>query len=364
MDRPTLSTWQQPPYHRWAYQHVRELIPTERIWRGEGPPSSLTMDVRPVPDDLAAALAETWTDAFLVMHRGTVIHEHYETGMTPASTHLMQSVTKSVVSTVAGIQVGRGELDPEHEVSEYIPELEGTSFDGCTVRHLLDMRAGTKFGEDYEDPTSDVRLFEPIIGWSPPDGELAAPDLYTYITTLDLAFPHGDHFDYRSILTDTLGWVVERVGGASLAQLISREIWQPMGAEQDADITVDRLGHALGDGGMCASLRDLARFGELVRTGGGGIIPSDWIDDTYRGDAESRRAWLAGDREERAPDGHYRNKWWVYEPAGVMSALGIHGQMIHVDRLREVVVVKLSTWPTPLNDDHTYRVIDAVRATM
>ena len=76
MDRPTLSNWQQPPNHRWAYQHVRELIPTERIWRGEGPPSALEQELRPIPEDLAAALAETWTDAFLLMHRGVVLHEH------------------------------------------------------------------------------------------------------------------------------------------------------------------------------------------------------------------------------------------------------------------------------------------------
>ena len=204
--------------------------------------------------------------------------ELYENGMSPAGVHLLQSVSKSIAGSVAGILVGRGELDPEEQVVHYLPELAGGSFEGATVRHLLDMRTGTRFSEVYDDPESDIRLYEPVIGWCPPTGPLVAPDTWAYIATLENQRPHGEAFEYRSILTDLLGWLLERVGGMPYADLVSRELWSRIGAEQDAEITVDRHGCALADGGMSASLRDLGRFGQMIleggRVGGEQIVPA------------------------------------------------------------------------------------------
>ena len=62
------------------------------------------------------------------------------------------------------------QLDVSAPVTAIVPELAGTSFDGATVQHLLDMRAGTAFNEEYADPEADVRTYERVYLWRPPDG--------------------------------------------------------------------------------------------------------------------------------------------------------------------------------------------------
>ncbi len=112
-------------------------------------------------------------------------------------------------------------------------------------------------------------------------------DALGYFATLQNDGAHGGPFRYRSILTDVLAWVLERPPGDRLHQLIARELWQPMGAEFDAEITVDARGNPMADGGICATLRDLARFGQLYldrgRAGGRAVVPGTWIADTITG---------------------------------------------------------------------------------
>src|SRR5436309_1219727 len=168
----TLANWQDPPFNRWAFQHVRDLIPTARIRRSDGPVRRLPRADRDFWDarvrgmrgrvGLERWLEDTYTDGYLVLHRGRVVTERYFNDLSPETTHLLMSVSKSVTSTIAGILVGRGLLDPARYVTEQIPELGGTSFEGCTVRHLLDMRAGTRFEEDYANLAADVRVYEQI----------------------------------------------------------------------------------------------------------------------------------------------------------------------------------------------------------
>jgi len=357
----SLANWQEAPYNRWAFQHVRDLIPTARIRRGEGPVWRFPRAERDLSrirfrnagKDLTVGdlLDRTWTDGFLVLHRGRIVTEQYRNGMTPDTTHLLMSVSKSVTSTVAGILAGRGALDASAPVTSVVPELAGTSFDGATVQQLLDMRTGTRFDETYEDPKADVRLYEQVYLWRPRDGRKLPEDAIAYFKTLRNDGRHGGPFRYRSILTDVLGWVVERAGGARLADLISQELWQPMGAEFDAEVTVDGHGNAMADGGICATLRDLARFGQLFlqwgRRGRQQIVPRAWIEDTIRGAPDGATAFAEGDPEGwYPPNTHYRNKWWVYDPSvPFYYGAGIHGQNIYVHPPSQTVVAKLSTWP-------------------
>src|SRR5215510_8984604 len=183
--------------------------------------------------------------------------------MAPDTPHLLMSVSKSVTAAVAGVLAGRGQLDVSAPVTAVVPELAGTSFDGCTVQHLLDMRAGTAFNEDYADSEADVRTYERVYLWRPPDGRPVPEDAIAYFATLHNDGPHGGPFRYRSILTDVLAWVIERAAGDRLHELISRELWQPMGAEFDAEVTLDRRDNPMADSGVSATLRDLARFGLL-----------------------------------------------------------------------------------------------------
>ncbi len=212
--------------------------------------------------------AESCTDGFLVLHRGTIVAEHYFNGLTPDAPHLLMSISKSMTSAVAGVLAGSGALPVSARVEDVVPELRGTSFEGATVQDLLDMRAGTRFDEDYDNPAADVRTYERVYLWRPDDGQPRPQGALGYFATLANDGPHGGPFRYRSILTDVLAWVIERAAGDRLHRLIARELWQPMGAEFDAEITVDAHGNPMADGGICATLRDLARFGQLFQQHG------------------------------------------------------------------------------------------------
>ena len=362
----TLANWQDPPFNRWAFQHVRELIPTSRIARGEGsvrrlPPADrkwegVTVRAGGRRVSLERFLEETYTDGLLVLHRGRIVIERYLNGLAPQTPHLLMSVSKSITSAVAGVLVGRGLLRPADLVTGHVPELTGTSFEGCTVRHLLDMRAGTRFDETYDDPKADVRVYEQIYLWRPRSSRRLPSTVTDHYATLRNDRAHGGPFAYRSILTDVLGWVLERAGGARFADLVANELWQPMGAEFDAEVTVDAHGHAMADGGICCTLRDLARFGQLMVEGGRRgkrrVVPAAWIHDTVVADPETRAAFAASDEASSLPPGgFYRNQWWVLDPSGpVYQASGIHGQTVLVHGPTQVVVAKLSTWPVAWDD--------------
>jgi CubicO group peptidase (beta-lactamase class C family) len=363
----TLANWQDPPFNRWAFRHVRDLIPTARIPRDPGPTwrlpraerdlSGLTVRAlgRRIP--LERFLDETYTDGFLVLHRGRIVTEQYLNGLTPDAAHLLMSVSKSVTSTVVGVLVGRGALSPSDQVTRHVPELAATSFDGCTVRHLLDMRAGTRFDEDYTNAEADVRVYEQVYLWRPRTRPDLPADATSYFATLENAGPHGGPFEYRSILTDVLGWVAERAGRARLPELIAETLWGPMGAEFDAEITVDAHGNAMADGGMCCTLRDLARFGLLMardgRRGRSAVVPATWIQDTLTPDRDSAAAFAGNPDAVALPTGaYYRNQWWVANASRpTYYGSGINGQMILIDAPTDVVVAKLSTWPEAFTDD-------------
>ena len=169
----------------------------------------------------------------------------------------------------------------------------------------------------------------------------------------ELTRPHGRDFDYISPNTDLLGWVIERAAGRRYADLMSELIWKPMGAACSAYITVDRLGAPRCAGGMCATVPDLARVGQLIVGGGTHagreVIPAAWIDDiTHNGDAD---AWAAGKFVDYFPSIlHYRSKWYVERgPSPLLMGFGIHGQYLFVDRRRQLVIAKASSGALPLD---------------
>ena len=376
--RATLANWQDPPYNRWSFQHLRELIPTQRISRGHGPWSTLPhRAVSPVLDDVtvhrlaghtspfAAVIADTWTDAVVVLHDGEIVFEKYFNGMTKETSHLLMSVTKSVVGCIAGILVEQGLLDPDKLASSYVPEIVGSGYDGASVRHLLNMRTGVRFREEYTNSDAEVRVMERYMGWRPGEDHDNALGMYFYLTKLSSENDHGGPFVYRSADTDMLGWVCERAAGARMADLISLLIWQPMGAEFDAEITCDCVGTAIHDGGMSARARDIARFGQLVLEDGyaydTSIVPEPWLREARMLDPDIRGAFAASDSEAILTGGWYRNQFWfVPGPLGDLQlCLGIHGQMVLIDRATRTVSVKMSSWPTA--QDST-ALIDTIRA--
>ncbi len=292
---------------------------------------------------LARYLDQGYVDGLAVLHRGDVILERYANGMTPGTRHLSQSVGKSVLGLLVGVLAGRGVLDPGSPVTEHVPEVAGSGYAGATVRHLLDMTAGVDFVEDY---AGDFWKYDIACGWHPPRPGAPCRSILEYLPTIGPGpTAHGRVFDYLSPNTDLLGVVAERATGTPLAELVARELWQPLGAAHDAELAVDPAGTAVISGGFCATLLDYARLGQLVLDRGGGIVPAAWIDELGVGDplAFARRAWpLPGTGETG-----YRHQWW--STSGRTTARGIHGQHIAVDRDADVVVTILASWPEAID---------------
>ena len=199
----TLANWRTAQFLQWSFQHSREIVPTARVSRGNGawrsfrprPVSLLDVAVPAAePTTVEDVLATTYTDGFLLLHDGTVVSEEYPAGMAPDALHALLSVTKSMVGCVAAVLVDRGLLDPAAPLTTYVPELATGGYAGATVRHLLDMRSGIIFSEDYLDPEAEIRRLEQCIGWSPA-GDLTAPaSLYDFLVTLRQGGPHGGPF--------------------------------------------------------------------------------------------------------------------------------------------------------------------------
>ena len=309
-------------------------------------------------------LAGTYTDAFLVVHDGQVAAERYYAGMTGGTSHLIMSVSKSVLSCVAGVLIDRGLLDLQAPVTTYVPEASDSGYAGATIRDLLDMRTGVAFRETYTALDAEVRVMERSMGWRPAQpGDPAGA--YPYLAMLGRAGPHGGEFSYRSADSDMLGWACERASGARVADLISALIWQPIGAERDAEITCDPLGTAIPDGGISATARDLARFGQMLVDDGVAqgriVVPQAWLADVRHPEPGVREAFARTDNEYVLPGGWYRSQFWVIPGSGgpVLVCLGIHGQLIYADRAARTVVVKLSSWPDAQN---TAYLLDTLRS--
>ena len=264
------------------------------------------------------------------------------------SLHLAQSVSKSVVSVVAGILIGRGQIDPAEQVTHYLPELEATAWQGATLQQVMDMTTGVRYIEDYEALDSDIAITDIASGWKwPPPGYLGPHCIWDQILTLtERVREHGEAFQYRSIETDVLAHCLERVTQTRLAELVSRELWQPLGCEVSARFTVDSAGYALACGGLNATLRDFARFGQMLlqrgKVGDVQLVPAEWIDDIQNAD----HGLFHEPYTLAAPNGAYRNQFWVenVDRPGYM-ARGVFGQLIYVDPGDDMVVVKLSSWP-------------------
>lgn len=367
--------WDRAPWNRWSFQHVREIVPTTQVWRGTGPASPLPtapQDIDGISFDsdgwqgtIGQFFEASYTDAALFIHRGKIIGERYLNGMSAHTPHLSQSVAKSIVGTVAGILIGRGLVDPDAPVTAYLPELEHTAYRGATVRHVLDMTSGVVFDETYTALDSHMAKMDAACGWKKRLDPSWPENVWELVLSLTQAeSEHGASFRYRSVETDILAFVLERASGVRLAELVSRELWAPMGAEEDAYFTVDPTGYALADGGFNATLRDYGRFALLhVKEGtwnGRRIVPSAWLEDTRFGGDHA----LFGDIYKAVlPHGAYHNQFWIEDAQrGAYMARGVFGQLIYIDPFADFAAVLLSSWPEFISDIRSRMAIAAVKS--
>lgn len=369
-DKPiTTLDWGVAPNNRWSFQHMQALFPTCRLARDTSKAALEYATTEKNLQDITYTrangetgtikqmLGDSYTDSFLVVKSGAIVTEQYLNNMKPDSHHLMNSVTKSFVGMLAGIAAERGLLDPEALITKYLPGLNNSAWEGATVRHLLDMTAGANYHEDYAEPKTDFWKESAVVGWRPALVDEGTPEtLYDYAKSLEgKDQKNGEMFHYRTVTTNIIGMILEQVMGRGLGDLLTDEIWSKLSPRNDANVIVDKVGALYVGAGMSACTRDLANFGmAMINDGqinGQKILPAQWIQDTAEGDSSSRQCYL--DSEYAALGlSHYRNQVWVKDrDKSVMLALGIHGQIIYMDKSNDVVIVKLSTQPESVDLD-------------
>jgi CubicO group peptidase (beta-lactamase class C family) len=355
------------PRTRWSFAHYRELMPTARVARGAGPAARLPVALRTDIDALTfsplgggapmrwdAAFEAVYGDAILVLHRGRIVYERYAGVMHGDQPHIAFSVTKSFFGTLTEMLIAEGKIDETARVVRYIPELAGSAFGDATVRQVLDMTTGLDYSEDYADPKAHIAAFAAAAGLSPrPPGYAGPKTSYDYLRTVAKKGNHGDAFAYKSVNTEVLGWLIARVTGERPQDVLSKRIWSRIGAEHDADIVVDSAGMPFAAGGLNATLRDMARFGEMIRLGGRfngqQIVPAAVVKSMAAGASKDDFA-KAG--YKTLPGWSYRSQWWVsHNSHGAFAARGIHGQTIYIDPKAEMVIVRFASNPRAANSN-------------
>ena len=353
------------PALRYSVSHMREFLPTVAVPRGLGAPLALEVALDDsidaltfLPWDLQTpmtweeSLWHNYTDGILILHRGKIIYERYFAELSEEKVHAAMSVTKSFTGTLAATLLAEGLLDEDEHVMTYVPELKGSAFADATLRQVMDMTTALRYSENYADPNAEVwRYSEAGSPMPKPAGYEGPIGYFEYLQTVQKEGEHGDAFAYKTINADALGWIIARVAGKSVADLLSKSVWRKLGMEQSGYYQVDQKGTPFAGGGLSAGLRDMARFGELIRNKGvwqgEQILPREAVEDIQEG----------GSKEAFAKAGYtalqgwsYRNMWWVTHNAhGAFAARGVHGQTIYIDPAAEMVLVRFASHPVAAN---------------
>ena len=347
------------PKLRWAQSNIRRLVPTTNVRCGDDPvcllPRADRADIDSVtftpiggsePMTWAQSLDANYTDGIVVLHRGRIVYERYFGALDAQRPHIAWSVTKSFFGLIAASLIVEGALDPQAAVSTYVPALEGSGLGNATLRQVLDMTTSIHYSEDYTDPDAGIWCHGRAGGILPRAPEQVGPgSFYEFLGTLRQDGLHGEAFAYKTVNTDVLGWVLRRVTGLPLGELLQQRIWSQIGAEQDGYLMVDSTGTEFAGGGFNCCLRDLARFGQMMRNdgfwNGRQIVPKAAIDD-IRGGADPMHFAKAG--YVTLPGASYRSMWWAtHNEHGAYCARGIHGQGVYIDPEAGMVIARFAS---------------------
>lgn len=351
------------PRLRWTLSHLRELLPTANVWRGGLPPSEIGAvdaeaeagidalrftDMNGGKRDWASSLEDTYTDGIIVLHRGRRVYERYFGALQAHRPHGCFSITKSYVATIAACLLHEGVIEESRVVPFYLPEMANTAYRDATLRHLLDMQVGVAYSEEYSDPRAEIWAYARAGGLRPHTTDRSGPqNYYEFLTTLRKQGEHGRAFDYKTVNTEVLCWIMKRVTGIGLAEALSQRLWAPLACETDAYLSVDSIGVEMGGGGLSACLRDVARFGEMLRRDGDWqgtqVVPASVVAELRRGSEPTK---VPADEYPLLPGYSYRNMWWIAnDELGTFEARGIHGQRLFVAPRAEVVIARFASHP-------------------
>ncbi|KAB8145716.1 serine hydrolase [Chloroflexia bacterium SDU3-3] len=351
------------PYNRWSFQNIQRLNPTADVWRGQGVATALPLAPRDLSqvryhnragqafsfDDMVEM---SYTDGIMVLHHGHVIYQCYLNGMQPHTLHAWASGSKSMTGVLASLLAHEGLFDPAAPITDYLPELAGSGWAGASVQQIMDMTTAVQFREDEVDPISENWQYSVVMGWrARPEGYAGAETIYEFLPTMRQSGPHGQRFTYLTPNTDVLAWLLMRRSGRTLAGLMSERIWQPLRADLDAHWVVGPAAFETAGSGLLTTLPDMARFGQMLLQrgafGGQQIIPAAVVGEIERGGEPV--AYANGSAANPMfPQASYHNQWWFLgNDHRAYYALGYGGQMLYIDPVAQMVVAKMSSFPTP-----------------
>jgi CubicO group peptidase (beta-lactamase class C family) len=368
-----LDNWKDFPFSAHAFQNVKELIPVQPIdgsgnsefpQNFDGQILDRTYKIQGQELSGKAFLEKSYTNALLAVKNGEIVSEYFANGMTMKTPHLTFSVSKSITGIVSGMVLKKFGVSTSSKISEIIQTPAGSAYSEATIRNLLDMSVSLDFDEVYTSKEGPYARYRQAMLWMARNSSstYADEDLAEFILTLPKGtHDHGYMFAYKSPNSDLLGLVLQEISGLPLPQLISEELWKPLGCDP-ATITVDNKQMARTAGGLSCSIKDLALIGELMRTGGihngESLIDPMWVVDTFgHGD---KMAWSNGEFYESFPEGSYRNQWYTISE-GELCAIGIHGQWIYINTEKETVITKFSCQPKADDDALDRQTIDFFR---
>jgi len=341
-ETPNLLFWSAEQQARW-YPAMETVYQTRPIAAGDRvhalPLSGRTLD------PVFTHAGRTWTvdeymatyrvSGLLVIRDGRVLLEKYGLGRRPQDRWTSFSVAKSVTAILVGAAIQDGRIKSlQTPVTDILPELRGSAYDGVTLRQLLMMSSGVRWSEDYSDPNSDVAK-GPTEGVKLAQGQPGLNPVVAYMRTLPRAHAPGTMFNYNTGETDLVGILLARAVGMGLADYASEKIWKPYGMEMEGAWVTDPGG--LERGGCCISmtLRDYGRVGQFVLDegviDGHPVLPPGWAREATSKQIENGQAG-------------YGYFWWM-QPNGAYQATGIFGQSITTFREDRIIIVVNSAWP-------------------
>ena len=297
-------------------------------------------------------LNQTTVDALQVSHWGKIVYKWHSPYCSSSSPHIIFSVSKSLTALLIGCIIDEGLVTEETLVSQIIPETKGSAFEDASVRNLLDMSVSSNFIEDYEATSGIFLDYRQSTGWNPQDIDDTS-HLKSFLLSLKKnTHGHGEKFEYHSTNTDMLGIIIEKCTGKKYAHYFYEKLMKPLGAKDDAYVTLDRMGTSRAAGGICISASDIMAICEMVRTfgkndQGAQVFPENWIKDILNSETDKR--FNLDGHYDIFPEGLYRSKWYrPYTSQNILFGLGIHGQWIWIDFEKELSIVCLSSEPKPI----------------
>ena len=368
----TMKNYTQYPANRWAFRNAGAplnvvMIPREGQIVSLGRPARSHLGQFKVTDldnkqvGFDAAFAASYADAVAVVQGNQLLHETYFGDFSPHAQHIWFSMSKSLASAAFGLLVAEGKVNLQDSPADYIPELTGSGFERVTIQQVLDHATSIDFHETYTNPDSDFfRYYAPALnmGWLPGSADLQPEDAEIYgvhdflgrFIKPDPRRSPGDNFDYNSSNADVLGWLIARISGLPFQDYVQRHIWAKLGAEHDAYIAVDRAYMPAVTGGMNSTLRDALRFGIMIKDrgmfNGQKVIPASWIDQTLKVSEQLKINMRNNSKYQADPWQAYHNMWWILDAdKGEYGAVGIHGQVIYINRKADTVMAWFSSQP-------------------